>query len=281
MCPVGVSRPCGKPQLDLLLAGDIVTLTLPLEERRRLVTWPDCLTPPPGRVAGSVRSLATQLHATLPPSAPTAVAPSRAPARTARSTEMARAGEIGRKMEGRWVFTAGEVARLQADRDLRARRRSAARRRSSSSSGRLTHADFAAMEQLDQLLESERRLEQTYQLPFRAPQQVATTVHTCQRCGQGLLFLIFGDRARDEEGLRAYGRLMHGAIASQGLPPYVLGTPQGDAALDDTPALLLQVWPTPGEARLVTPRAWDGLPAQLSQAHCATPVPELPVPPEP
>jgi len=44
----------------------------------------------------------------------------------------------------------------------------------------------------------------TYSLPFRAPQRVATTVHACARCGQDLLLLIFGDQARDEEGLLAY-----------------------------------------------------------------------------
>jgi hypothetical protein len=36
--------------------------------------------------------------------------------------ELARAGEIGRKVDGRWVFTEGEITRLKADRDLHARR---------------------------------------------------------------------------------------------------------------------------------------------------------------
>ncbi len=67
---------------------------------------------------------------------------------------------------------------------------------------------------LDQLLAEERRLEQTFELPFRAPQRVATTIHACTRCGQDLLLLIFGDQARDEEGLLAYGRLMREAIVA-------------------------------------------------------------------
>jgi len=194
--------------------------------------------------------------------------------------ELARAGEIGRKVDGRWTFTEREIARAQGERDRRARRislastrpqkRTTRRRRSSSGSGsgRLTRADVQAMGYLDQLLAEERRLEQTYSLPFRAPQRVATTVHACTRCGQDLLLLIFGDQAHDAEGLLAYGRLMHEAIVARELPAYVLGAPEGDGALDDTPSLLLQVWPTPGEPRRVTPGTWDSLLEQWSQAHC-------------
>ncbi len=116
-----------------------------------------------------------------------------------------------------------------------------------------------AMEHLDRLFADERCLEQTYSLPFRAPQRVATTVHACTRCGQDLLLLIFGDQARDEEGLLACGRLMHEAIAARALPAYVLGAPEGDGARDDTPSWLLQVWPTPDEPRRVTPGTWDSL----------------------
>ncbi len=155
----------------------------------------------------------------------------------------------------------------------RKRKGATRRRRSSSGSGRLTRADTQALGLLDQVLAEERRLEQTYQLPFRAPPRVATTVHVCARCGQDLLLLIFGDQARDEEGLWAYERLMREVIVARGLPAYVLGAPEGDRALDDTPSLLLQVWPTPGAVRRVTPGAWDGLLEQWSQAHCGrTPI---------
>jgi len=183
----------------------------------------------------------------------------------ARVQELARAGEIRGKIDGRWTFTEREIARMQGERDRRARRlsltstrpqkRTTRRRRSSSDSGsgRLTRADTQALGYLDQLLAEERRLEQTYSLPFRAPQRVATTVHACARCGQDLLLLIFGDQARDEEGLLAYGRLMREAIVARGLPAYVLGVPEGDGARDDTPSLLLRVWPEPDEPRRVTP----------------------------
>ena len=206
--------------------------------------------------------------------------------------ELARAGEIGRKVDGRWAFTEREIARIKGERDRRAlrisltstdkrkrKRKQATRRRRSSSgsgsgrSGRLTRADTQALGLLDQLLAEERRLEQTYSLPFRAPQRVATTVHVCTRCGQDMLLLIFGDQARDAEGLRAYERLMHEAIVARGLPAYVLGAPDGDGTLDDTPSLLLRVWPEPGELQRVTPGAWDGLMDQWSQAHCVQPPP--------
>jgi len=67
----------------------------------------------------------------------------------ARVQEMARAGEIGRKVNGRWTFTEHEIARVKAERNRHALRLSLAptrkhkrttRRRSSfgAGSGRLT-----------------------------------------------------------------------------------------------------------------------------------------------
>jgi len=297
--------------IDALLAGEVVTLALTPADRRHLVAWLDEASSPEGHLATILHGLATQLRSTLPKAAkaaprapvPAAVvtATTAAPARRsrrghlttdeaarhlglspARVQELARAGGIGRKVDGRWAFTEREIARVKGERDRRALRlsltpkrthkRTTRRRRSSSGSGsgRLTRADTQALGYLDQLLAEERRLEQTYSLPFRAPQRVATTVHACTRCGQDLLLLIFGDQARDEEGLLAYERLMHDVIATRGLPAYVLGAPEGDGALDDTPSPLLQVWPTPDEVRRVTPRAWDGLLEQWSQEHCAS-----------
>jgi len=289
--------------IDTLLAGEVVTLALTPADRRRLVAWLDEAPPPKGRLATVLHSLAAQLRPTLPKTVPrapittTATTPSPAPrarrshlttdeaarrleVSPARVQEMARAGEIGRKVDGRWTFTEHEIARVKAERNRHALRLSLAptrkhkrttRRRSSSGSGsgRLTRADTQALGYLDQLLAEERRLEQTYSLPFRAPQRVATTVHTCVRCGQDLLLLIFGDQARDEEGLLAYGRLMHEAIVARGLPAYVLGAPDGDGVRDDTPSPLLQIWLTPGVVRRVTPGEWDGLLEQWSHAHCA------------
>jgi len=267
--------------------------------------------PPDGRLATVLHSLAAQLRPTLPtaakaakPHAPTTKATTSPKARSdhlttdeagrrlglspARVQELARVGEIGRKVDGRWAFTEREITRVQGERDRHAlrlslspkRKRTPRRRRSSSDSGsgRLTRADTQALGYLDQLLAEERRLEQTYNLPFRAPQRVATTVHACTHCGQDLLLLIFGDQARDEEGLLAYGRLMHEAIVVRGLPAYVLGGPEGDGALDDTPSPLLQVWPMPGEVRRVTPQEWDGLLEYWSQTHCAHTPLTLPVP---
>ncbi len=222
--------------IDALLAGEVVTLALSPADRRRLVAWLDDAPPPDGRMGTVLHSLAAQLRPTLPkaakaaaPRTPTVKATTSSKARRshlttdeaahrlglspARVQELARAGEIGRKIDGRWVFTAHEIARVNGERDRRALRlslvptcthkRTTRRRRSSSGSGsgRLTRVDTQALGYLDQLLAEERRLEQTHQLPFRAPQRVVTTVHACARCGQDLLLLIFGDQVRDEEGL--------------------------------------------------------------------------------
>ncbi len=299
--------------IDALLAGEVVTLALTPADRRHLVAWLDETPPPEGRLTTVLHSLAAQLRPTLPKAAsraPTTInATTPSPPRRgrrgylttdeaarhlglspARVQELARAGEIGRKVDGRWAFTEREIARVKAERDRRAlrlslapkRKRTTRRRRSSSGSnsrsGRLTRADTQALGYLDQLLAEERRLEQTYELPFRAPQRVATTAHACTRCGQDLLLLIFGDQARDENGLLAYGRLMHEAIVARGLPAYVLGAPEGDGARDDTPSLLLQVWPTPGAPQRVTPGTWDRLLDEWSGAHCPHKPPPLSMP---
>ncbi len=193
--------------IDALLAGEVVTLALSPADRRRLVAWLDDLPPPEGRLATVLHSLVAQLRPTLSKAAPhtpvpAAVAtatPASPPRRDqcsylttdeagrrlelspGRVQELARAGEIGRKIDGRWAFTEREIARVQGESDRRAlrlslmptrkRKRTTRRRRSSSGTGagRLTRADTQALGYLDQLLAEERRLEQTYQLPFRAP----------------------------------------------------------------------------------------------------------------
>ncbi len=69
--------------------------------------------------------------------------------------ELARSGEIGRKVDGRWAFTEREIARVKGERDRHAlrisltstgkRKRTTRRRRSSSASGHLTRADTQAL----------------------------------------------------------------------------------------------------------------------------------------
>jgi len=88
---------------------------------------------------------------------------------------------------------------------------------------------------------------------------------TCQRCGQPLLFLIFGDHATDAAGLDAYGRLLEQPIRQHGLPAYVLGQPNG--AGDDVVSLLRCVWPDAGEVVEMTPNRPDAFVAALSAGH--------------
>jgi len=90
-------------------------------------------------------------------------------------------------------------------------------------------------------------------------------VTPCQRCGQPLLFLIFGDHATDVTGLDAYGRLMEQPIRRNGLPAYVLG--QSNGAGDDAVSLLRCVWPDAGEVVEMTPNRPDAFVAALSVGH--------------
>ncbi len=110
--------------IDALLAGEVVTLTLSPADRRRLVAWLDESPTADGRLTTVLHSLAAQLRPTLPkvakaatPRAPTTTKATTSPkARRghlttdeaaprlelspARVQELARAGEVGRKVDG-------------------------------------------------------------------------------------------------------------------------------------------------------------------------------------
>ena len=100
-------------------------------------------------------------------------------------------------------------------------------------SNRLTQADMQALATLDRLLEEDRRIEQRYNLPFRSPRQVATTVHCCTHCQKDIALLIFGDFAKDAAGLEAYARLTADLIQHTALPTYVIAPPS-DPSLPDS-----------------------------------------------
>jgi len=182
---------------------------------------------------------------------------------------LARDGVLGHKVGRSWVFTVKELTTYKRQQKRKpeqpiARRTPATR----TSRSRVSRADMEGAYLLDRLLGEERALEQRYELPFRAPQQTATTIHACPRCGRDMVFLIFGDAARNEAGLLAYGRLLDEPIRRQNLITLVMGPPQGPAQDNDTPSLLLQVWPTIGTMQITTPGTWDALLADLSQMHC-------------
>lgn len=140
-------------------------------------------------------------------------------------------------------------------------------KRRSSSSNRLTKADMQALTMLDRLVEEDRRIEQKYDLPFRSPRQVATSMQPCTHCHTDIAWLIFGDYAKDAAGLEAYARLMADAIKQKGLPTYVIAPPSDPSDLD-SPALLLKVYPEQEEPCFTTPPAWEQLIARLSDEHC-------------
>ena len=186
-----------------------------------------------------------------------------------RLTALARDGVLGQKVGRSWVFTVKELDAYKRRRKARPGRPSAAVRRTSTRPrSRLRRADLHAANVLDRLLAQEREVEQRYSLPFRAPARVATTIHDCNRCGQAMVFLIFGDNARDEAGLLAYARLMEQPIQEQDLHTYVMAPPAAADMNDDAPSLRLQIWPEVGRVETITPPEWDRLIADLSRVHC-------------
>lgn len=134
-------------------------------------------------------------------------------------------------------------------------------------SGRLTKADMGPLYALDHLLEQERRVEQRYALPFRAPHKVLTSLQQCSHCGKDIALLVFGDNARDRAGLEAYARMMAEPIQRTNLPTWII-TPPADPSSLENPSLLLKVHPVREEAFWIVPDEWLKLIADLSDAHC-------------
>jgi len=152
--PAGSSTRCSPPgRLVAWSPGRLVAWSpgrLAAWSPGRLAAWLDEAPPPEGRVATVLHSVATQLRPTLPkaakaamPRAPTTTATATTPSPTrrarrgyltteeaarrldlgpARVQELARAGEIGRKVNGRWAFTEREIVRVRGERDRRALR---------------------------------------------------------------------------------------------------------------------------------------------------------------
>ncbi|SRR5713226_1447137 len=135
------------------------------------------------------------------------------------------------------------------------------------SGNRLTAGDMQALNMLDRLVEEDRRTEQKYNLPFRSPRQIATSLQQCTHCGKDIALLIFGDLAKDAAGLEAYSRMTSDLIQQKGLPTYVIAPP-GDPHDLDSPALLLRVYPSQGEPEYTTPQGWEALIKTLSDEHC-------------
>jgi hypothetical protein len=135
------------------------------------------------------------------------------------------------------------------------------------SSNRLTAGDLQALNMLDRLVEEDRRIEQKYNLPFRSPRQVATSLQQCTHCGKDIALLIFGDLAKDAAGLEAYGRLTDDLIKQKALPTYVIAPP-GDPHDLDSPALLIKVYPSQEAPGYTTPPEWETLVKALSDEHC-------------
>lgn len=131
----------------------------------------------------------------------------------------------------------------------------------------MSQADMQALRLLDHLVEEDRRIEQKYQLPFRSPRQVATSLQPCVHCHQDIALLIFGDFAQDVEGLYAYARLTADLIQHTALPTYIIAPPS-DANDLDSPALLLKVYPSQEEPSFTTPLDWERLIKRLSDEHC-------------
>lgn len=146
--------------------------------------------------------------------------------------------------------------------------------RSSHPSGRRAMSDAGFL--LDQIMEQERQVERRYDLPFRAPQKVITSLQQCTHCGQDIALMVFGDNARDAAGLQAYARLMDAPIRKAALPAYII-TPPADPSSLENPSLLMKVYPVAETPFWITPDEWLSLIDTMSDAHCKRLLEPLPV----
>ena len=126
--------------------------------------------------------------------------------------------------------------------------------------------------QLDVLLARERAIQQTYNLPFRAPLSTRYGLIQCPACGGNALLLIDCDNARDEAGIDGYQRMMADLIAQHKLPT-ILRLPSDPSPPDPNSRMTLRlVWPDgqrPAELRTVTEAEWDRLVGDLIGSHCS------------
>jgi hypothetical protein len=96
---------------------------------------------------------------------------------------------------------------------------------------------------------------------------VATSLQPCAHCGKDIALLIFGDFAKDIEGLEAYARLTADMIQQKDLTTYIIGPPSDPHDLD-SPALLIKAHPIQEELGFTTPPEWEALIRMLSDQHC-------------
>jgi hypothetical protein len=133
---------------------------------------------------------------------------------------------------------AGQEEEMMGKQPMKKTRKTTPQRRSN----RLTKADMQTRIALGRIIEEDRRIEQKYNLPFRSPRQVATSLQRCGHCFQDIALLIFGNLAKDAADLEAYVRLTEDLIKQTTLPTYIIAPPSNPQDLD-SPALLLKVSP--------------------------------------
>ena len=99
------------------------------------------------------------------------------------------------------------------------------------------------------------------------PEPIAHTIAPCDRCGKGVVLLVFADRAKTEADMEDYARKMFPRYQKLNLTTWIIGPPMG-VPTDDTPAMTLKVWPKRKPLEHLSPNQIHAQLDKLISTHC-------------
>ena len=108
----------------------------------------------------------------------------------------------------------------------------------------------------------------TRDIPLSSPQELIESQQIpCDRCGAVAAQLIYADTAQTIGELEDCARKMYALYQELNVPTWIIGAPQGIPS-ENTPALVMQVWPQRQAAQSISPNAFTPLLDTLLAEHC-------------
>lgn len=90
---------------------------------------------------------------------------------------------------------------------------------------------------------------------------------TCHKCDAPVALLIFANDANTKDRLEDYARMMYSKIVEMDLPTWIIGEQIGITETEGT-ALILKIWPTREEARMIKSSELNPVHDELQANHC-------------
>ncbi len=91
----------------------------------------------------------------------------------------------------------------------------------------------------------------------------------CPRCGTGVARLVCAPAAVDRGHFEDHARMLFPTFADFDMPTWIIGPDLDDGPLETRQNNIMQVWPTRGPIRRLSPVLFNPELVQLQQEHCA------------